>query len=57
MAQLCAMLAGVNATMQQMQSKMDTNALEAKKQIDTNAQQMENKMETSTYEIKTNACV
>ena len=37
-------------------NKMNTNALEAKKQMDTDFQQMENKMETSTKEIKTNAC-
>jgi len=46
MAQLCAMLAGVNATMQQMQSEMKTNAQQMKEEI-------KNKMETSTYEIKT----
>ena len=40
----------------QAMNEMNTNALEAKKQMDTNFQQMENKMETSTCEIKTNAC-
>ena len=54
MAQLCAMLAGVPAAMQQMQKGMDTNLNGMEKKMETNAYRMENKIDVMNDKMGTN---
>ena len=52
MAQLFAMLAGMNATMQQMQSKMDTNARNLMDRMDAHTQAFKSDMRTQQGELQ-----
>ena len=52
MAQLFAMLVGINATMQQMQSKMDTNARNLMDRMDAHTQAFKRDMRTQQGELQ-----